>query len=236
MIIEEDKLTFLRESLNSSNFTIIITGAGISNSIGINDMEHLNLGQTLQTSLAPLVKARPEHSYKLLRKSFLTPMFEIGPSLTHKKLALFEKQGLIQGIITTNIDHLHSLAGSENVAEIQGSYAINKCLSCGKHFDDVRIWNIGKAPRCNICNGVITSFPVYSGVSIYEKDYRQAEKWISYAELVIVVGSKGMYGSYLEKLKLNTPIIQINPNKTQFDSLSQINIREKSDDIFSLIN
>ena len=43
---------------------------GIEN-ILIMDMEHMNLVQTMQTSMEPMVKARPEHSYKLLQKSFL---------------------------------------------------------------------------------------------------------------------------------------------------------------------
>ncbi|MBQ6274378.1 MAG: hypothetical protein IJK63_09170, partial [Oscillospiraceae bacterium] len=48
---------------------------------------------------------------------------------THRKLAQLESVGKLQGIITTNIDCLHSIAGSENVAEIQGSFAKNTFLS-----------------------------------------------------------------------------------------------------------
>lgn len=160
----------LKEMLLASHFTVAITGAGISNSCGIADMEKMNVLNAIETSLAPLVQMHPERSYNLLRKSFLNGIFEKGPSLTHRKISTLEKDGLIQGTITTNIDHLHSLAGSTQVAEIQGSYAINKCSQCGHHNDNIEIWNNGHAPRCSKCNGLMLSFPVYSHVGVYEDD------------------------------------------------------------------
>ena len=60
-----------------------------------------------------------------LRKAFLNAMFENGPSIAHRKLEEYERRGLLQGVITTNIDCLHTLAGSRNVAEIQGSFGFN---------------------------------------------------------------------------------------------------------------
>lgn len=223
----------LKEMLLASQSTIVITGAGISNSSGIADMEKMNVTTTLETSLEPLVRMHPEHSYKLLRESFFKAMFEKGPSLSHRKLAELEEEGLVDGIITTNIDHLHSLAGSQNVAEIQGSYAINRCSKCKVHEDGVDIWNKGKAPRCSICNGIMLSFPVYSHVGVYEPAMKRANQWISQADLVLVVGSKGNYGSYLNNLSSSAKIIQINPHPTQFDSIAVLNIREKADTVFS---
>ena len=117
-------------------------------SSGIGDFEHWNFGSVLQMSSTFVLKTMPNKYYKAAWKSFLNPIFNIGPNITHKKLAELESQNKIQGIITTNIDHLHSLAGSKNVAEIQGSFAVNKCLKCGKQYNDINIWNKGKTPRC----------------------------------------------------------------------------------------
>lgn len=66
----DHKIMQLQRLLNESNHTVVVTGAGVSMSSGIMDMEHMNVFQTMQTSLEVLVKARPEHSYKLLEKSF----------------------------------------------------------------------------------------------------------------------------------------------------------------------
>ena len=144
----DEKILRLRELLNESHYTIAVTGAGISVSTGIMAFAGMNLPAVLQMTSATVLKTAPGHYYNVARKAFLGPMFENGPTLAHQKLAVMEKLGLLQGIITTNIDCLHTLAGSENVAEIQGSFAVNKCLKCGRHYDDVQIWNQGKSPRC----------------------------------------------------------------------------------------
>ena len=232
----DEQILRLQELIDSSQYTVVITGAGISMSIGIKDMEHMNVFQVMQTSLERLVRARPEHSYKLLQKSFLKAMFVTGPSITHKKIADLEKRGLVQGVITTNIDHLHTLAGSQNVAEIQGSYGINRCVSCRQQYNDVQIWNQGKAPRCQKCNGVILSFPVYSHIGVLDEDYQKAGKWVSQAELVIIAGAKGMYGGYLSRINPRAKVVQINPKETQFDRIATFNIRKKADEVFSLLN
>jgi NAD-dependent deacetylase len=190
----------------------------------------------MQTSLEPMVRALPEHSYKLLQMNFLKAMFVTGPSVTHRKLAELEARGKLQGIVTTNIDCLHSLAGSRNVAEIQGSYGKNKCAKCGQRYDDVQIWNRGKAPRCEKCGGVILSFPVYTHVGMSEEESGLAGRWMSQAELVLVVGSKGMYGGYLGHISRVARVAQVNPNPTQFDRMAAINIRRESDEVFGLLN
>jgi len=231
----DNQIVQLQEFIDTSSFTVVITGAGISMGVGIMDMEHMNVFQTMQTSLEPLVRARPKHSYKLLQKSFLRAMFVTGPSVTHKKLADLEKHGKVQGIITTNIDHLHTLAGSQMVAEIQGSYGVNKCLSCGERYDDVQIWNQGKAPRCQSCNGVIASFPVYTHVGLNNAEYQKAGRWISQAELVIVIGSKGMYGGYINHINPQAKLVQVNPKSTSFDKRATLNIRKNADEAFEML-
>ena len=231
----DEQIILLQKMLDASNYTVVITGAGISMPAGIKDMEHMNVFQVMQTSLEPLVRARPEYAYKLLKKSFLDPMFVAGPSITHKKIAELEARGGVQGVITTNIDCLHTLAGSQRVAEIQGSYGINKCLKCGKHYNDVNIWNQGKAPRCRECRGVIVSFPVYTHIGSSEKALKQAAEWMSKAELVVVAGSKGNYGSYFSHLNRRAKLIQINPDSTSFDSMAEFNIRKKADEVFGLL-
>lgn len=144
----DNQIEILKNYIDKSNYTVAITGAGVSISSGIGDFEHWNFSSVLQMSSTFVLKTMPNKYYKAAWKSFLNPIFNIGPNITHKKLAELESQNKIQGIITTNIDHLHSLAGSKNVAEIQGSFAINKCLKCNKRYNDINIWKNGKVPRC----------------------------------------------------------------------------------------
>lgn len=144
----DNQIEILKEYIEKSNYTVVITGAGVSMSSGIGDFEHWNFSAVLQMSSKFVLQTMPNRYYKASWKSFLDPIFNIGPNITHKKLAELETKGKIQGVITTNIDHLHSLAGSKNVAEIQGSFAVNKCLKCNKRYNDINIWKNGKVPRC----------------------------------------------------------------------------------------
>lgn len=225
-----DEIKHLQELLNASHFTIAITGAGISVSAGIMAFAGMNFPVVMQMTSVSVLKSAPEHYYKMARKAFLGPMFENGPTLAHRKLAELERQGKLQGIITTNIDCLHTLAGSVNVAEIQGSFAVNKCLKCGRHYDDVQIWNHGKCPRCESCGGVVGAFPVYEHIGLLDGEVRKARTWASQAELILIIGAEGSYGGvYYSHIRLNARIVQINPKHTQFDSIAMMNVREKAD-------
>ncbi len=225
----------LKSFINNSNYTIVITGAGVSVSSGIGDVEHWHLPTVLQMSSEIILKTMPKRYYKAAWNSFLEPIFNNGATVTHRKLAELENEGKIQGIITTNIDHLHSIAGSKNVAEIQGSFAVNKCLKCGKQYNDINIWNKGKTPRCE-CGGVIGAFPIYAHVGQLRTEAEKARRWVELAEPIIIIGANGSYyWSYGNHINKNAKIVQINPKKTYFDSKSILNIRKKSDEIFRLL-
>ena len=155
----DNDLAKLQEMIDHSNCTVIITGAGISTSAGIPDMSHINMPAMLQIVSTRVLQTTPKHYYNLLRKAFLDAMFITGPSITHQKLADYEKRGLVHGVITTNIDSLHTIAGSQNVAEIQGSFGKNRCLKCGYHVDDVTVWSHGEVPHCPECGGFFGSLP-----------------------------------------------------------------------------
>lgn len=52
------------------------------------------------------------------------------PSRAHTALAALERQNFV-GVITQNVDRLHSAAGSRDVVELHGALAEVRCLSCG---------------------------------------------------------------------------------------------------------
>ena len=52
------------------------------------------------------------------------------PNPAHEALAELERRGLLDAVITQNIDRLHRKAGSERVIEVHGSIATASCTSC----------------------------------------------------------------------------------------------------------
>lgn len=53
------------------------------------------------------------------------------PNAGHRALAALERTGVVSGLITQNVDLLHTKAGSSAVIDLHGSYARVVCLDCG---------------------------------------------------------------------------------------------------------
>lgn len=231
-----DEIERLGEHLASSRCSVAITGAGISLSAGIGAIDARTLPDAEKVISISHLRDAPASYYAAARRWFLEPMFTSGPTPSHRALARLEDQGRVHGIVTTNLDHLHTLAGSRNVAEIQGSFAVNVCLDCGRRVDDVHIWNQGAAPSCPDCAGPLAPYPTSSGVGLLAEDVEKARQWVRRAELVVVIGTTGPYGmAYLDALAPETTLVQINPRRTSFDRLAALNIRRPSDDVLSAV-
>ena len=59
-------------------------------------------------------------------------MDETRPNAGHRAVAALEHHGVVNGVITQNVDLLHTKAGSRNVINLHGTYAQVICLSCGE--------------------------------------------------------------------------------------------------------
>ena len=53
------------------------------------------------------------------------------PNAGHRALATLERAGVVAGVITQNVDLLHTKAGSGVVIDLHGTYARVACLDCG---------------------------------------------------------------------------------------------------------
>lgn len=222
----------LSDAIKQSKSMIAVTGAGISLPAGGVTMSGL-----LTKGGMGFLSSNPQSVYKAFRRVFYKSMFENGPTITHKALAQLEADGILKGIITTNVDCLHTIAGSKNVAEIEGSYNINVCKSCGQTTYGYEIWNQGKPPICPHCGGTLVSHDVYSHAAAIPEEVEKARLWASKADLVLIMGFNGSYAqTYWSSLSKDGRIIQINPSRTQFDSMAELNIRMKSDDVFQEMN
>lgn len=56
------------------------------------------------------------------------------PNDGHQALAKMERRGLLTGLITQNVDKLHSAAGSIDVVDLHGTYDRVVCLNCRTAF------------------------------------------------------------------------------------------------------
>ncbi len=224
----DDQILKLYNAIEESNFTVAITGAGISISAG--GVSYAGMGSRGGFSMH---SSDPEKMYKGLYNVFMGPAFEHGPTVAHKALARLEEMGKLQGIITTNEDCIHTMAGSKNVAELEGSFQINTCEKCGYRNYDYEIWNQGHMPTCPQCGGSMLPYNIYSHIGLWEPAVKDAQNWMKQADLILVIGTSGYFGSvYWDYKKKNAKIIQINPKSTHFNSIADLNIRRDADSVF----
>jgi len=66
----------------------------------------------------------------------LVPYSQISPNVInsagHRAVAALEHHGVVNGVVTQNVDLLHTKAGSRTVIDLHGTYAQVICLSCGE--------------------------------------------------------------------------------------------------------
>jgi len=184
----------LAEAIKKAKHVAVLTGAGISTSAGIPDFRGKNgiyatgAYDAEKTFDLGYFKRDPSHFFRF-SKEFLSVRHELRPTPAHEFLARLEENGLLDGIITQNIDGLHTLAGSKNVYEFHGSYSKGHCLDCGEEygFQWIRdtLLNTGGL-RC-ACGGVVKPDIVFFGeaVKYIEESVRLAKR----SDLFIVMGS-----------------------------------------------
>ena len=219
----DDKVQKFAEYIDNSRGIVAITGAGIS----------ISGGGVSYSQLSRAIHPGGSFESESFLKSYVKAMHHYKPSLSHYALADLEREGKLIGIITTNEDCMHTIAGSQNVAEIQGSFQINRCKDCGRHYDGYEIWNREELPKCDSCGGTILPWELYSHIGLWNDGVRDAQKWISDADLIIVIGTNGYYGgAYWIYRRSDAVIVQINPGHTAFDRVADLNIREECDEVF----
>ncbi len=110
----------------------VLTGAGMSTDSGIPDYRGpdsppSNPMTIRQFTSDPLFRQR----YWARNHVGWHHMDETLPNAGHRALAALEQAGVVSGVITQNVDLLHTKAGSRSVVNLHGTYAQVICLDCG---------------------------------------------------------------------------------------------------------
>jgi NAD-dependent SIR2 family protein deacetylase len=119
-------------ALLSGRSVAVLTGAGMSTDSGIPDYRGpdsppSNPMTIRQFTSDPVFRQR----YWARNHIGWRHMDETMPNAGHRALAALEHSGVVTGLITQNVDLLHTKAGSEAVVNLHGTYAQVVCLSCG---------------------------------------------------------------------------------------------------------
>jgi NAD-dependent deacetylase len=117
---------------------------------------------------------------------------DVEPNGAHEALAELERRGLLEAVITQNIDQLHHKAGSERVIEVHGSIRTSSCQSCGRKFPLAEVEDLfdeDGAARCADCAGPVKPDVVLFGELLPADAMADAEALAGRADLMLCVGS-----------------------------------------------
>ena len=114
------------------------------------------------------------------------------PNAAHYALAELEQRGLVDAVVTQNIDTLHSRAGSREVVEVHGSIRSAQCPGClwAEPTDDVLAQlETRDLPSCPRCAEVLKPGVVMFGELLPAHALERATQLARGARLLVVVGS-----------------------------------------------
>ena len=88
------------------------------------------------------------------------------PNPGHLAFAELEHMGVLQCLITQNVDNLHKRAGSRKLVEIHGNYTLIRCIECNSRYPGSEVPLHQLPPHCPQCNGMLKSDTVSFGEPI----------------------------------------------------------------------
>jgi NAD-dependent SIR2 family protein deacetylase len=197
---------------------LVLTGAGVSTDSGIPD--YRGAGAPVRTPMT-IAQFRSGHAarQRYWARSFLgwSSMGTARPNTTHHLLARLEGDGRLSGLITQNVDGLHTAAGHRDVVDLHGRIDRVVCLDCGSRSDRAGLQGrltalnraftaAGVAVRpdgdvaleatdgfvvadCDVCGGVLKPDVVFFGESVPPPTVAHCTALVDEADALVVLGS-----------------------------------------------
>ena len=235
----EEAIQKLAELVSKSEHIVFFGGAGVSTESGIPDFRsvdglyHQKYDYPPETILShSFFLQRTKEFYDFYRDKMI--YLDAKPNATHLKLATWEQQGKLEGIVTQNIDGLHQMAGNKKVYELHGSIYRNYCTRCHKFHPIEAILDSEGIPYCE-CGGIIKPDVVLYEEGLDDTTVTNAIQAISHADLMIVGGtSLSVYpAAGMLQYYQGNHLALINKSATPYDSNADILIQKGLGEVFA---
>ena len=197
----------------------VLTGAGVSTDSGIPDYRGEGAPRRSPMTFQQfLVDAQYRKRYWAGSHLGWRHFDAARPNTGHRVLAELEASGIVNGVITQNVDGLHLRAGSQRVVDLHGTMDKVRCLTCGQAFaragiaeriaaanpwleqvspDEINpdgdaspaAFDDFVTPDCTVCGGVLKPDIVFFGEFIPVEKFSEASALVKKADALIVAGS-----------------------------------------------
>ena len=188
--------TRLAELIRESDSTVALTGAGVSVPSGIPDFRTPETGlwanvDPMEVAHIDVFERNPARFWSYYRPRFHS-LGDKRPNRAHEALVELERQGLLDGVITQNIDRLHRAAGSREVVEVHGSIDTSSCVRCDAVYgiEDVDgLFDEEGIAICSTCGAGVKPDVVLFGELLPESAMTRARQLAERADLMLCIGS-----------------------------------------------
>jgi len=208
------------DQIRESNWTVALTGAGISVDSGIPDFRSPG---GLWTRFDPYeyatidaFRADPEKVWTMINEMHGI-VSRAKPNPGHIALAQMEELGYLKAVVTQNIDNLHQDAGNKRVIEFHGNAKQLVCLEDGKKYSADSFEGSTSPPRCE-CGRILKPDVVLFGEAIPIRASIEAQHEAQECNVMLVIGTSAMVApaSSIPVMAKSTGgvVIEVNPNNT----------------------
>lgn len=177
--------------IRSAPRVAVLTGAGLSVASGIPDFRSAaGLWSRYDPQEYATLRAFRSNPAKVWR--MLAEMHRVldaaRPNPAHRALARLEAAGVVQRIVTQNIDGLHQQAGSTQVLEFHGSGRSLTCLVCDRTYSREAAQSLGTPPAC-ACGALLKPDIVFFGEEINHDVLAASRQAVARCAVLLVVGT-----------------------------------------------
>lgn len=151
------------------------------------------------------------------------------PNPGHFALAELEQMGILRFVVTQNVDNLHTLAGSEHVAEIHGNRFKVRCIGCSNRFSRDEVSFEALPPRCPDCGGLVKNDGVMFGEPIPADVMEICRREAMQTDCVLIIGTSSLVYPAAELPQIarsrGATLIEVNPLDTPLTPYVDIVLR-----------
>ncbi len=184
--------------MRNARSVVALTGAGISVPSGIPDFRTPRTGlwqnvDPMEVAHIDAFRSDPVRFWSFYGERFAT-LGDKRPNGAHDALVELERRGLLDAVITQNVDTLHRKAGTRELVEVHGSIASCSCPDCAgrvplQQARERLAADVEGVPRCESCGGPIKPDVVLFGEMLPAPALLRARALCEGADVLLCIGS-----------------------------------------------
>lgn len=223
-----------RKIRQAAGNTVVHTGAGVSTAAGIPDFR----GPTGIWTLQKQGKALPKASCAFDRAR---------PTYTHLALVALEKAGLVDYLVSCNVDCLHVRSGfpRSKLAELHGNCFAERCDRCGAEYvRDFEMPSVGfkrtkRACTAAGCRGQLRDQVLDWDSPLPDAEHEESRKRSRNAKLAVTLGTSLLITPSCDipllTKRAGGEIVIVNLQKTPKDKHAALVVRMKVDEVMRIV-